>query len=54
MFVVTLLLGLSLIALLWIGWSYVTGGVVRQYLAPTCLPAIRRKLRSPRSNKPPY
>lgn len=50
----TLLLGFSLIALLWIGWSYVTNGVVRQYLAPTCSPAVRRKLRSPRSNKPWY
>ncbi len=49
-----LLLGFTLIALLWIGWSYVTDGVVRQYLAPTCSPALRRKLRSPRSNKPPY
>ncbi|MDP9314011.1 MAG: hypothetical protein M3R24_24555 [Chloroflexota bacterium] len=46
-----LLLGFSLIALLWIGWSYVAGGFVRQYLAPTCSPAVRRKLRSPRSNK---
>jgi hypothetical protein len=48
----SVLLGLIMIAILWLGWSFVTGGVVRDVLMPTCSAATRRKLRSARRSRP--
>ncbi len=48
----SVLLGLILVAILWLGWSFVTGGVVRDVLMPTCSAATRPKLRSTRHTRP--
>jgi hypothetical protein len=45
-------LGLVLIALLWLGWSFVTSGIVRDVVMPTCSAATRRRLRAARHTRP--